>query len=555
MASDAEDLLLVLGNNIDKRNLVEINKKIGGDKDILRLLRRGRAYYLALLVVIVLSFCATVGGILDAIDSLASVRSTAVSLAGVVVLVISIYGAIDGVRSSIGDSISLPTYLRCIFSRDAPRHPSQLWQLIQGSVADAQLAAAAQRIWHGNVHTVFAGRPYYSIKIIDSLVIQWKDSSLRTRMATRRRYGKFLREFSSRTMAAATGEKFFDVESMALEKSNSVFGVLFFSTYLKRELEYRATSLRGKVRVALRTDSSDFDEDGDLLPGCQWRYVKEFVEYCTTPDSLQWVDCTESPDLVICGASFLTSGDKQVRMQRGLLGTLRLPVKRAIAIAEGGGVFPSCIDSSRYVRIVSIGGAEQSLALQHILNYCRWHSVPGVRVGFAENAFENYLDMDFLAGTEGLVYGVNVVVRGRDDEKFTPKEAEVFYAKIGVWEFYSVYGYSALLTKMSLCTLIDALGSVEPARISDGENVEPECDIPSRQELIPGRATMRKPIIGYRLKCDADRKGFYNSAEVRRWDERDVINSTTELLKWLGEWPVVLRDEPDGASKDVRDTE
>ena len=548
MNSDTKDLLLVLGNNIDKRQLVEINQKIASDKDICMLLRHARGYYLKLLLLIVLSFLATLSGVFDAIGSIADAGSTAISLAGVFVLVISVYGAIDGVRSSIGDSVSLPLYLRCIFSREAPRHPSQLWQLIQGSVADAQLAAAAQRIWPGNVHTVFAGTPYYSIRVIDSLVIQWNDSGALARLATAQRYRKFLRDFSSRTMAAATGKRFFDTEKMSLEKSNSVFGILFFSAYLKQEAEARATSLNGKIRIALRMTEVDLKSGDESISECGWTYVKEFIEYCTTPESIQWVSCDENPDLVICGASFLAGKQKCVGQVGELSGALRIPVKRPISVANGGGAFPSCIDQSKLIRVVSIGGAEQSLALQHILNCCRWGTATGVQVGFAENAFEDYLGMDFLAGTEGLVYGVNDVVRGRDNESFASDEAEVFYAKIGQWDFYSVYGYSALLTKMSLCTFIDALASIDAVErgASRKQGTEDISDSFSLDSYIPGHALTRKSIIGYRLECDAPREKFYRSSEVKNWDNEDVINSTAKLLQWLDKKEIRLRGSMGG---------
>lgn len=218
---------------------------------------------------------------------------------------------------------------------------------------------------------------------------------------------------------------------------------------------------------------------------------------------------------------------------------IRIPIKRFIAVPSTRNceqeidniLLPHMVKSNQLEFGMTLGGAEQNLALLYLVNRNRWmrdkepygyiEGRSGLKVGIAENSFDNYNENGFLVGTEGLVYGVTNRLKGRISANEIHNQAEVYYLSIGEFKLFCIYGYSAPMTKMC---------SMKFLYFYQHE----------KKDFIPGKVKETKQLLNYEKKLN-EKEDFFSSEFLKDWDIKDIINHESELMNWLREINITAR--------------
>lgn len=532
MAERQRRYAFICGNNIDKGVIGRVESLIARDKDIRRLIGRGRFGYLrrAMIVLIVL-FLAGLGLENFASEVLASPIAS-LSAVGLFLLAISAVQTFYDIRKATQDSLPFISYLTYAFGRKVPRYPSEMWHFIPGSVADAQMVLMARKVLDEDLYAFYAGVPYFQISYVDAICLRWTDGR---RFEHRRLYNKMQMLYSMRSVTAYADDELFKNKNKRIEASNAVFGMLFLSEYLLREFENQ-NLIGGKKLIRVGIDIPAADSDNKTRE--KVKVAREFMQLCTSPDVVEIVDGSDDCSLVITDISMLTDEALSPISVHG--GDIRIPVKRFLALPSDDDLLPDKWFPDE-CKVVFLGGAEQNLALQAMVNALKWsdgklsENPPSPDSGsrfsrsdstgssllldFAENSFVSERNHALRVGTEGLVYGIKDILRSRNMNAETINEAELIHMRYGDHDVYSVFGYSAVMTEMSIGRFVQAQRESE----TDGER---------GSKWIPGQRSSSNETLHYRVEYDTSDK-FIKSEAVRLWDESNANNDVEELKAWL----------------------
>lgn len=515
-----------VGNNVDKGKLDNVMTKVSRDRDLRRLIREGRNIILKTIIIVGISVGTAIAGMLN--ESIVMPASIVAFLLAVQ----AIYSFIGDIKDTTDKTMQWFNYIKYYFSAKSPRTPLDLWRFMQGSVADIQMLNTCEHINQEKFDVVYAGLPYYEPVYIDSVVLDWKQKGnifvriykiIRQYMA----YRKFYKEYAEKTIIAKADAKFFKNGHNHLECSNAGFGMLFFTQYIHNEIVRRGEKHKDKIKISI-----NIQEDDEKVREKKQKCVYQWMQYCTTPEIFEIVvgDEAEATIKVID----ISMDENKLRKGNKICKFLyRIPIKRFIVYPANNISKNEYPLPDQYVQnestIFCIGGAEQNLALQCVVNYYRWNENGKLKIGYAENVFENVSDEGFLMGTEGLVYGVRKDAIGRlVPQKEASCKAEVFCLNfektMPKTKFYEIYGYSAMATKMSLCKLMHSL-----SKLVEKEGYY-ECN--EIERCIPGEAMGKLELIDYVVSRTPDIKVF-RTKEGREFDREDLMNNQEKLSLFM----------------------
>lgn len=522
-----EKKVLIVGNNVDKGKLDEVMTRVSRDPDLNRLIRKGK-YSIGIKFGEFIFSIVSFGCGLEKDDYF--FQWTCI---GIILFITSMYSIINDIQELKEKSMKFYKYISYMFSKSCPRTPLDIWRFIQGSVADIQMLNTCEQINKEKFDVIYAGLPYYETIYIDSIVLKWNHSGCKVvrffkEIARYWSYRKFFKKYSEQTIIAKADKKYFKQENKQIECSNAGFGVLFFSQYIKNELLRRAVKHDRKINIKINITN---ESDGKSAE--KKKYIKQWLQYCTSPDCFT-IDKEGCQDSLFEVVAVLTEQDKRKKKQF----FHRIPVKKFIAYAVCDNINSDYPLPQKYIKrkednhykFYCVGGAEQNIALQCIVNHYKWKGNGDFKIGFAENAFEDVYDDGFLIGTEGLVYGIRTNPIGR----FIPKQESSCKAEVYrlLWqnamnniELYGIYGYSAMATKMALCRFMYSVSKLEK-----DEDKSLQCD--KIEKCIPGKHIEKVELIDYVVSGTPD-NSVYKTKEGKRWDERDYMNNVQEMRKYL----------------------
>ncbi len=532
-----EKIYYIIGNNVDKRFLEEVKDYIAHDRRIKRLIFRSRVMALKSLLLLLLAlFLFVVGNLIGYTKPVFNVMGVLSSICALV----SIIGDIDDIRQKF--LIFGKHFLYVLIHPLRPRHPLDLWRFYQGSVADTQMILTAQNLLDEPVGVIYTGTPYYDIHFLDTMYIRW-NASFFEQVKIMFNVFCFDMKYSMDCVLAHAENELFKDGCNRISYSNSVFGILYSSAYLFKELTRRNRGKACRINIDLSgadIKESDFEAKEAL--------ITEWIYYCIPPEYIEEIGINiEKPDFTVTD---LLSDDEvkgqnkaKKRKHHRKKNEVALPIKRLMALENNDKddlPFPDAITRDS-VKLITIGGAEQNLALQCIVNrYKRKNYKKNqLDLGFAENAFESSGENGFLMGTEGLVYGVSDnLFRRAQKEQSASCQAVLLYMNFGQLDVVSVYGFSALATKISLCALNYAL--------KNSEGKKQYQDDKSLAQAIPGDHVGHRNILFYEIKdkiniserepyVDYEMK-LFSTKVGQAWDSKDLMNDINELEKQIKEY-------------------
>ncbi len=596
-----DNIVLLLGNNIDKKQMDQVRLNVTNDYHIKKAISSARLKYRLLIIISLIGLITFLLGAGDyiTIQKIPNLKNhLLIYVTELLMLIITGYSLAGDIKSATEDTMHIKQYLKYLFSKKSPKSPLQIWNIQSGSVSDSQISAALSRMYGNRLKTYFTGMPYYDIRPIDCITISFKDS-IASYIKHYFIYKKFFREYATRNYAGNADDEMFINKERKLNISTSVYGILFFSEFLKSIYGDQIDQLSSskKIKMIVRSDffekvphknaskkrnktktetvtvtntaegietstekvktivrieknklfSEKASATGKLLG-------RTLVELCTSPQYFEWAangSCTGEQVLEICGITYMDQPDSYKnhsiirRLQDIRNRRFTIPVKRFIAVPKGNKgtiheelLIPELSDMDQMKMGLILGGAEQNLGLQYLVNRLRWNEENRknrnnhVKMGIAENAFEDYHKMDYLIGTENLVYGVTNTIHSRllSNNK---NKAEVFEIRINQNIFYNIYGYSALSTKMATFFFLKNYDNISKTAADGSETMD-------SNQYIPGLSRKTVFNICYTAETGED-KGFYQSEIVKEWDA-DVINDENKLNAWLAKYKFVLGD-------------
>lgn len=544
--------LFLSGNNVDKREQVKMSIAVEEDRDIQKLIRRGFRYgvvYKAgiLAVINFVTFCVTLYCSYDAAKQFLQNASPSLPIIGGFISSLLVFlWSLRSIRQDhkiFQEIHSKWQLISMAIKKQFPKHPLELWHLYPASIIDAQIVLYAQRMLTQTAKDcspcslIFAGGPYASTFLVDSIDIEWVYPSgvnLNLRKI-RHHYQKYLRKYST-TAVLSNGL----IERNAFEKggdkrrreiSDCVFGVLYASGYLLSFLqEYfkKVTDYNNNQKIYI---------DVSALPIDQQRTARSVVEFITSPDYFTF-DQTKSeqnsavPILKI--KQLNVYADQPPKYSKPDKNTLRLPMKRVF-------LKPFPLDASydtwplenlrlfKANKMIVLGGAEQNLLQCHIINRHRWSdpqthvgNATGCRIGFSENAFDfkdHTKRQNIIVGMEGYVYLTRDRTIAPDD--LDPKHkfrncAQMMFITLDGIDITFIYGYSAVATKIAAAQYFHYLHELE----YNGDTAV--------QAYIPDSS---KLLIAYAFKYEGDTWGklinywdHHNPFENLQLDVKDTLD-------------------------------
>lgn len=558
-----KEYIFLLGNNIDRKFLVDVKKKISKDKDIRKLIRYSRRL---IFIEIVLLLCSLTPILVEMIKNLnldfileyirdyggeefIKLLMNCISVVFSFTFLIAFYNFIKNIQEVRQEGLKFFKYIQYLLSPSAPRVPSELWSFFSGSVMDAQIISAFQSmLTFKNINresikikTMYAGKPYYTSYYIDSIYIKWNCSNdWFEKIKIKRRYKKFLKEFSFKTYIQTEDKTAFKDENQRIGYSNCVFGMYFSSQYLKKELETQGKVVRQLARP--KTDDEKYRICIKISDKEKSEIANEWMRYSTDPSSftisssadeinnnsiIEVVDINYFPQKERKLKHRLVDQFTKWRCQRG---SIRIPIKKIIVFPNENNemgqnyYFPYSKKSyDNNIVYVCLGGAEQNLALQHLILTYQWNYESSEKslFGLAENEFETLNNNLFMMGCENFVYGFRNTRMNRDNmvSDDTPIEKHSNYATIYELNlksvknrFYGIYGFSAMATKIAalyfLYNLIEQKDIIE--KLSQMHVCE--CQIVTNEET--DRA-LPLTTVG------------------KDWDKMDMINNIEYLIEWF----------------------
>ncbi|WP_202710821.1 hypothetical protein [Sporosalibacterium faouarense] len=499
LIDNIEEILLIGGNNIDKKEFRNIQKKICKDKDIKKLISRGKEPFIISLLVFILGFYL---GVLELLDNIKVISNVVQNFSFNLFIAIStIYTTIQisgWIKTVTKNTFNLPKYLKYIFSSKSPKNPLEIWNPINANLSDAQIIIPAERMFNDKVSFIYTGIPYYQIKMIDSITIGW-DHNFISFAKEKYRYFKFFTKFAVQTLVGNADEKYYDRGNRKLKVSSFVFGIHFLSRYLKESINWNGFGNKIMLNIDNKIENKEKKE-----------FSRLFIEMCTSPDIFEWKNnSSKNPMLTIFDINFVSEDNKRyyfkTRITNLLKKRIRIPVKRFIAVPLNSiGILPEMYQEGLSKKIsILLGGGEQNLALLYLINNYRWTNKSNFNIGIAENVFDDYHNTKFQLGTEELVYGITNEIKGRGLEGKNQGKAEIFSFVTDELRVVSIYGYSAAMTKISALKFLKYIK---------------EC----QEENIPWK---RKEVCNhllYEVVADGD---FYESKVLKEFNKEDMMNS------------------------------
>lgn len=460
----------------------------------------------------------------------------------------------------------------------------QMYHTYQGFAMPEENSSEVQGALRDS-RVMYTGDPYYKTVYLDSIAIRWdkypdkKFDSIFHWL----NWHHFQQVFASRTLLSYANREFFKENNKHIESSNAVFGILFTSQYLNSEITRQNTGKKIRARVNLDqsvlSDKEKIRGKGAVCHSLRQysRVAEEWLRYCLSPSMTESItnlnvngedsldnntdvesnrrDASDNSNDRIPGFTVIDiRTDKNLEKHRTHYHDPLvewIPVKRFIALPESNPDDSKKDDSAdtetqfglpwqvlshqhaaHPQTIISIGGAEQNMALQCMINYYRWHRngrLHGPDIGFAENIFDELSGVNsFCVGTEGLVYGVRSTLIGRlvsSDENEKAKQscrAEVFRIPLkDDIQVICVYGYSAMATKFALCQLLYSLEHESDPDI--GKNV---------RKYLPGCVSIPDEIIDYEVQNNQGER-IFRTASGKMMDREDLMNESDKLEEWL----------------------
>ena len=518
--------VFLVGNNVDKGKLDSVMTRVSRDMDLWCLIWRGNFVLIRSIFKITVSVAGFVIGL-----ELGKFKLP-VGILAVLLFAQTIYSFIASIVDATDKTMKWFNYIKYYVSPKKPCTPLGIWRFMQGSVADIQMLNTSEQLAGEKIDVVYAGLPYYETVYISSIVLKWKHKgNIFVRIWRvfwqKLAYWKFHKEYAEKMVIAKADAKYFKNGDKHIECSNAGFGMLYFSQYMRNELVRRGEKYKDKIKISI-----NIQEENKEIRERKMKCVKQWMQFCTAPEIFDIVE-GDDKDAAIKVVDVSTDQDKFSKGNILCKLLYRIPVKRFIVyptkdMSKNGYPLPD-----QYVEnestILCIGGAEQNLALQCIVNYYRWNEKGDLKIGYAENVFENDLEKDFLMGTEGLVYGVRKDPIGRMVPKEEPScKAALFRLNfkntMPKTVFYEIYGYSAMATKISLCKLIHSLS------ISNNKFTEYECN--DIEKCIPGQAIGKLELIDYVVSKTPEKKVF-RTKEGNEFDREDLMNNPDKLKLFI----------------------
>lgn len=483
--------LFISGSNLDKRHQGEINQIINRDKDIHKLIQkayltRPRVSTLIIFVSIIFFLLpATYSGV-DAIKKFIDGPTNKLILYSILLLCIlnSLHSLIVRIVRVIIEMKSLWTYIQVRYiKRLLPKKPLDLWHIFHANITDGQIALYAQRLLDGSnpekanaCKLVYAGEPYMSHYLLDSIDIDWrfgKQTRLFKRYQIRRHFRYFFRQFAIQSVYANATDKMnkiYNTNNPIRQTSNYVFGLMFasryFSCFLKKFYKH-------KEKVCI--DISDIKKHNQPL-------IKNIMQHLTSPYHFDIIDDKNKlvdKHLVLhinqFSITFPISEKEKNKWYLKLMHfpkrlsqsaynmitakkSIHIPIKRLFLKSSNETGEPFLLDQLDAVdedTIILLGGAEQSLPQCHLINRHRWMINPSkeTKIGFAENEFDSS-DSEhykFYVGTEGFVYGryMNQIIAPDDNPNKSKRDyAEKLHIMLDHKDILILYGYHAISTKI-----------------------------------------------------------------------------------------------------------
>lgn len=176
MSEEEKKILFIAGNNIDKKKMDTVRKRINRDKDIFHLIRTGKFAYFFNVVIIILGLSLSLKDILFSIIDF-DVKFKVSNIINMALILLVSYYTIRSMKDTIQSTMKLPQYIKYIFSKNSPHNPLDIWTTLEGSVADTQIVSGAAKILDKDkLQIIYTGVPYYNIRAIDSITIGWNVS-------------------------------------------------------------------------------------------------------------------------------------------------------------------------------------------------------------------------------------------------------------------------------------------------------------------------------------------------------------------------------------------
>ena len=515
--SGKEDIAFFLGNNIDKNELDNLNSYISKDHHIKRLVRCGSLKCW----IVVISFLFLVTGIvLNILSSDKSISEIMKQKYIIIAIIIFIYYTISFVNDFIeagGKIFTAIQFIPYLIKPNRRRNPLNIWSFYQGSNIDAQIVNTATYYLQDkyNCKVYYTGQPYFDYFFLDSIECQWNHTKIRNFFFRIR----FFMDFSVKNMMAYADKAPFKDGEKLIECSNSVFGILFSSMYLKKCLSNGY--YKGKLKIHI-TAQEQRKKD----------FIIEWMDCCIGSNNWYEVSSEEKPDLIVSDMIYYSTNEiKAEKLLSRIRSSLKrlherkfiIPIKRLIVKETD-----NFVNSRKGIKKwIVLGGAEQHLGLQSMMNNYRRNKE--YEIGYAENLFDvESKQCKLCVGTEGIVYtvGKHVLARITNKQNVT-KKAKVFKMIIKEdeeMEVICVYGLSAMMTKIALITLLAAIKTNNNQYIPGEQYIVTdnirEYDLSDSEMEI----TINSDTINTETKVHETKLG-------KEFDQKDLMNNIDSLIQ------------------------
>lgn len=517
MKRNFENIILVGGNNIDKKWFKKIKHLMNRDKDINSLIRTRKIKFFGANIYIIVVFIFTI--VLWFVD-LVSILNVIDYFSLVIVIFITFKLYLE-IKSN---KLKIRWFYDYMLNSKAPKSSLELWTPFEGNISDSHILLPAEKLCNNKVKFTFTGIPYFNIKVIDSIYLKWEvtgDEDIKFKKI----FNKIKKEYEDKIFLSFADNSIFNKKEKSINLSNSVYGISFLSKYLKNmykligdnELIKIETDINNNIYYRKLNRYKKFinnlpvfnkiDEKklSDEELKTKSYFAEQIIKMSSTPEKFTF----EKNDnykitLKICDISFIDDSDK-IHKNKYDDNVLRIPIKRMIAnpqdIAEG------IFDYNQNNLYMILGGAEQNLATLNLVNEYIWKNKDDKLVAIAENCFYNPDNYDFQIGTEQLVYGIKDTLLQRKD---FPNLAELFSFDNEKSKILFIYGFSAPLTKISTLYFLYSL-------------------IENREQFIPfDKANFNDDKL-YEFVYSGDY--LFDSDELSEWDTKDIMNSNLHKLK------------------------
>lgn len=380
------------------------------------------------------------------------------------------------------------------------------WKLLLPGMSDAHgVRALSQSICMSALASarsvpafVYTGIPYYDVHFVDSISVvwnkQWQDD-LEGSMEVAR-FGKevTLRNGASHRLYSDFG-----------------YGIVFLSDFMSRLAKRKTDPLSVSIAV----------EDETARQICE-----EVVLLCGDPRRTPYADTPSRENAFIIAGIRWISGDesKPSMKQLGEFGsdTRSLPFKRFVAFPRNAHDCPIALPASARdvpkLRVFSLGGVEHNLATLHLLALHRWRTGTQ-KLLVAGNAFGRALLADtkrVALFSESYVTTLDGIVRQRQSDKnraivYRLELPEAKNPKCPSVSFYGIQGYSGLMTRVALLTLLSNLKPGGSKKHAPGINRVLEYELPESKAR--------------------NRDNYFRFDDaVSLWDELDCMNDIASAV-------------------------